>query len=269
LAFTVLPLFWQTAWFRILVGLGTAALVAGLVWFDMRRRMQRKLQVIERQRAVDRERVRIAKDIHDDLGSSLTRITLLSESARNDLNDRSQVVAELNQIFDSAHDLTRAMDEIVWAVNPRHDTIDSLTSYLHKFAQDYLESAGIRCRLDLPLELPSSPLTADSRHHLFLAFKEALHNAVKHAHASEVRISLKVEGDSIVLAVEDDGVGIATPSTSDGPNAVRNRFAHGNGLENMQKRLTGIGGRCVVHSQTGCGTTVRLIAPIHTPLAQS
>ena len=110
----------------------------GLVWFETRRRMRRKLERLERQRAVEHERARIAHDIHDDLGAHLTRISMLSESARGELDNPERAIAGLNQIYDTARDLTRAMDEIVWAVNPRHDTLEGLASYLEKFAQDLL-----------------------------------------------------------------------------------------------------------------------------------
>jgi signal transduction histidine kinase/ligand-binding sensor domain-containing protein len=269
LAFVVLPYFWQTLWFRILAAAATVPIVGGLVWFDMRRRMKRKLQLIERQRAIERERVRIANDIHDDLGSNLTRITLLSETARSELNDPEQVAVELERIFDTAHDLTRALDEIVWAVNPKHDTVESLVSYLQKFAQDYLETAGIRCRLDLPLKLPAWHLSADVRHHLFLAFKEALHNAVKHADASEVHISLALEHETVVLAVEDDGIGFATPPASEGNGIGSNRFANGNGLESMRRRLAEIGGQCEVWSENGKGTKVRFRASTQVTSSES
>src|SRR5207244_8731794 len=136
-------------------------------------------------------RPRIAKDIHDELGASLTRITMLSQAARDGL-EHSPAAAEVDRIYDTARDLTRAMDEIVWAVNPQHDTLDSLATYLGKFAQDFLAAAHIRCRLDVPMQLPTWPLTAEIRYNLFLAFKEAVNNAVKHAHTSEVWISLPI-----------------------------------------------------------------------------
>jgi signal transduction histidine kinase/ligand-binding sensor domain-containing protein len=260
--FSVLPYFWQTPWFRLLVGAAMVPLVGGFVWLVMRRRMRRKLQVIERQRAIERERARIANDIHDDLGSSLTRISLLSESARGELDNPVQVAIDLERIFDTARDLTRAMDEIVWAVSPKHDTLDSLANYLHKFAQDYLESAGIPCRLDFPLDLPSWPVTSDVRHHLFLAFKEALHNAIKHARASEVHILLALEGASVALVVVDNGVGIPAELGSPGERKAGEHLTRGNGLENMRKRLEEIGGRCEVTSEPGKGTKVRLTVRI-------
>jgi len=264
LAFTVLPQFWQTLWFRGLAGLTLMAAVAAGVRFDTRRRMRRKLERLERQQALERERARIAKDIHDDLGASLTRITLLSQSARSELDDLPQAAADLDRIYSTARDLTRAMDEIVWAVNPQHDTLDSLASYLGRTAQDFLGTAGIRCRLDMPVHLPAWPLTAEVRHNLFLAFKEALHNVIKHAAASEVRISLSLQPAAFALAVEDNGRGFA-PETPGGEVASDPaRLASGNGLANMRRRLAEIGGRCEIQSARGKGTKVTFIVAVKT-----
>jgi signal transduction histidine kinase len=266
LAFTVLPHFWQTWWFRSLAGLNAAALVAGSVLFATRRRMHLKLERIERQRAVERERARIAKDIHDDLGASLTRITLLSQSARGELDHAPEAAADVDRIYRTARELTRAMDEIVWAVNPQHDTLDSLATYLGRFAQDFLNAVHLRCRLDLPMQLPAWPLTAEVRHNLFLAFKEALNNAVQHADASEVRISLDIEPAGFALRVEDQGRGFATDNQGAGDSSRRaGRPASGNGLANMHQRLTEIGGRCDIQSAPGGGTKVTFFVPIKVP----
>ena len=126
--FKVLPYFWQTTWFHVLGGMVTVLAASGMVWFDTRRRMRRKLDRAERQRDIERERTRIARDIHDDLGAQLTRITMMSESARANLDNPGQTAAGLNRIYDTARELTRSMDEIVWAVNPRHDTVEGLAS---------------------------------------------------------------------------------------------------------------------------------------------
>jgi signal transduction histidine kinase/ligand-binding sensor domain-containing protein len=264
LAFTVLPHFWQTWWFRMLAGLNAAALVAGSVLFATRRRMRHKVERIERQRAVERERTRIAKDIHDDLGASLTRITLLSQSARGELDHAPEAAADVDRIYHTARELTRAMDEIVWAVNPQHDTLDSLATYLGRFAQDFLNAVHIRCRLDLPMQLPAWPLTAEVRHNLFLAFKEALNNAVRHADASEVRVSLTIEPGGFALRVEDQGRGFATAKPA-APSRDPGRLAAGNGLANMHQRLTEIGGRCDIHSASGEGTKVTFFVPVKVP----
>jgi len=260
LAFTVLPYFWQTWWFRALSGLGAAALVAGSVLFATRRRMHDKLERVERQRAVERERARIAKDIHDDLGASLTRITLLSQSARSELDQAPEAAADVDRIYRTARELTRAMDEIVWAVNPQHDTLDSLATYLGRFAQDFLNAVHLRCRLDVPMQLPPWPLSAEVRHNLFLAFKEALNNAVRHADASEVRVSLTIEPSGFALRVEDQGRGFANEEAM--APFDPGRPAAGNGLANMHQRLAEIDGRYDIQSTPGKGTTVTFFVPI-------
>lgn len=263
ITFIVLPFFWQTIWFRAAVIVALIAFGGGLVWFDTRRRMRRKLERLEWQRAVEHERARIAHDIHDDLGAHLTRISMLSETARSELDHPERAAAGLNQIYKTTHELTRAMDEIVWAVNPRHDTMEGLTSYLEKFAQDWLAEAGIRCRLDMPLEFPSWRLTADVRHNLFLAFKEALHNVVKHSGASETSIRLTTGASSFDLIVEDNGRGF-TPGTirQKMPDGSA-RLSPGNGLENMSRRLAQIHGECRVQSAPGEGTKIIFTVPLN------
>jgi signal transduction histidine kinase/ligand-binding sensor domain-containing protein len=260
LPFELLPHFWQTWWFHFFSGLFGVCIAGGLVWLDARRRMRRRLEKLERERAVERERTRIAKDIHDDLGASLTRITMLSQSARGEAQLPEPVTNNLDRIFATARELTRAMDEIVWAVNPRHDRLDSLANYLSRFAQEYLSVAEIRCRLDVPLQLPSLPVSAEIRHNLFLAFKEVLHNVVKHASANETRMELKLDPSGLILSVVDNGRGFDVgrehfPSRTD-------RIAPGNGLLNMKRRLTEIGGACEICSQPGQGTTVTFTVPL-------
>jgi signal transduction histidine kinase len=255
LAFRVLPYFWQTTWFRLLAGVATLLATSGFVWADARRRMRRRLEKLERERAMERERARIAQDIHDDLGASLTRIAMLSESVRGDTRVPEPVAKNLDRIFGTARELTRAMDEIVWAVNPRHDTLDSLANYLSRFAHDYLSAAEIRCRLDVPLQLPALPVMAEMRHNLFLAFKEALHNVVQHSGAAEVRVELKLEIAQLTLRVADDGRGFNTATPAEGHAAI-GRIARGNGLTNMRRRLADIGGACEIGSKPGMGTAV-------------
>ncbi|MGD0816751.1 MAG: triple tyrosine motif-containing protein [Verrucomicrobiota bacterium] len=245
-AFVLMPFFWQTWWFRsFLIALALGMVGAG-VWLDTRRRMRRKMEALERQEAVEHERARIAHDIHDELGSHLTRITMLSEPARHEPEVPDPGATNVRQIHDIARELTSTMDEIVWAVNPHHDTPEGLASYLEQFALQFLGVAGIRCRLDLPLQLPLWPLTAETRHSVFLAFKEALHNVVKHSGATEVRIALTVDARVLTLSVEDNGCGFD-------PAAVD---PTGNGLVNMRRRLEHIGGRCEIVSAPSQGVKI-------------
>jgi signal transduction histidine kinase/ligand-binding sensor domain-containing protein len=261
-AFTLLPHWWQTWWFRAACIAGLSAALAGLVWYDTRRRMRRKLERLERQRAIEHERARIAKDIHDDLGASLTRITMLSQVGRGEFANADEATANLDHICHTARELTSAMDEIVWAVNPLHDTLDSLATYLGKFGQDFLRAARIRCFLLLPVELPAWPLSSEQRHNLFLAYKEALHNVVKHSRASEVRVSLTLQEDGFVLSVQDNGCGLGSglARTESDLNSVR--VASGNGLANMRLRLEEIRGQCEISSEAGGGTCVEFRVPL-------
>jgi signal transduction histidine kinase len=148
------------------------------------------------------------------------------------------------------------MDEIVWAVSPRHDTLDSLADYLGKFANDFLRSGGIRCRLELPVQLPPLPVTAEVRHNVFLAFKEALNNVVKHAGATEVRIFLNSTPDGFVINIEDNGDGFTLADHGVSPRLDPNRLGGGNGLSNLRARLNRIHGRCEISSLPGSGTKV-------------
>jgi signal transduction histidine kinase/ligand-binding sensor domain-containing protein len=270
LAFTVLPFFWQTWWFQASALVACGGLGgAGLLWVA-RRRVRRRVEQLERQRALERERARIARDIHDDLGASLTRITMLSQSVRGELDGQPQAAADADQIYSTARELTRAMDEIVWAVNPKHDTLDSLVTYLGRFAQHFLSAAGIRCRLDVPVHLPDWTLTAETRHNVFLAFKEALHNVIKHAAATEVRVSLELQSRGFTLLIADNGRGFAPELLGGRTGAPEGlRLAAGNGLVNMRKRLEEIGGRCEVDTAVGEGTRVKLsvIKTHDTPLS--
>jgi signal transduction histidine kinase len=272
-AFTVLPYFSETWWFRAAVGLGAAALVAGTVRYITTRRLRRRLERLEWQRAIEGDRGRIARDIHDDLGAGLTQITLLSELARRE--SPHEMEAHLVQISDTARELTQAVDEIVWAVNPRQDTLDGLVNYICQFAQEYLTVAGILCRLDVPGHLPPLPLSADVRHNLFLAVKEALNNIVKHAQAREVRLRLIQENGRLTFVIEDDGrgfdaaatlvAGAAAPvpatETERGVGAPASGGSRGsgrNGLANLASRLAAVGGQCSISSEPGRGTRVEL-----------
>jgi signal transduction histidine kinase len=212
---------------------------------------------LERQRAIERERERIARDLHDDLGASLTQIALLSELAKTDLAQPELAQTHLNQIFATASGLTRQLNEIVWAVNPANDTLEQFTSHVCKFAQHYLSLAGIRCRLDFPEFVPHYAMPAPDRHNLFLATKEALHNIVKHAQAGQVWLRLRLDADVLTLLIEDDGKGCGAETATESPIGLV-----GDGLFNMQKRMEQLGGRFAQQSRPGSGTTVRLILPI-------
>jgi signal transduction histidine kinase len=226
------------------------------------RRLRRRLDLARRQGAIDRERARIAQDIHDELGTSLTRIVMLSQP---DDEEGGPPHNELSRIHETARDLTRSMDEVVWAVNPRQDTLEGLISYVSLFAQEFLSAANLGCRLDLPARVPASPLSAEVRHNVFLAVKEAINNAVRHAKATEIRISLHTREDGFALEIVDDGFGFDILEAEErrvGDSTPRG----GNGLWNMRNRLAAVAGQCEIES-TQQGTTVRFLVPAPVPIA--
>ena len=250
LTVVLLPHFWQTIWFRALAGLVVGGGLAGSVRYISVRHLKRKLVSLEREQAVERERARIAKDIHDDLGSSLTQITLLSDQAQDGPAQESQT--NVRKISATAREMAQSLDEIVWAVNPQHDTLEGLVEYLSQTTDDFLEDTSIRSRLKLPANLPQCTVPADVRHQLFLAFKEALNNAVKHAAASEIQVELTAELGRLQILIADNGVGFDLASPRSG----------GNGLTNMRKRLEAIGGKFELSSQLRHGTRITMAIPL-------
>lgn len=243
--------FWQTWWFNGGVVLGLLVAVGGAGRFFEKQKVRRQLQQLEQERTVERERARIAQDLHDDLGSSLTRISLLSDLVKSDRNDPAQVETHAIKLAQSAAQTVRALEEIVWAVRPGSDSLQSLVEYIAHFANELFENDPVRCRLDLPHDLPARPLPPDVRHNIFLIVKEALTNALKHAGAKEVRVSAKASGPTLEIVVSDDGRGFAA-------NGAKSP-AKGNGLGNMRRRAASIGATLTVKTASGQGTTVRLV----------
>ncbi|HLP01544.1 MAG TPA: two-component regulator propeller domain-containing protein [Opitutaceae bacterium] len=257
LTLVVAPHLWQTLWFRLLFGALAAGAIGTLIWFQARRRLLRRVEMLERERAIDAERTRIANDMHDDIGAGLTRINLLSGTASTQLGDLAHVEQVLRQIHETARSITRAVDEIVWAVNPRHDTLESVVNYLERIAQDMLGAAKMQCRLDLPVDFPNWRPSSDVRHQLCLAYKEALSNAVRHSGGRRVTISFSLTASGCVLIVADDGRG---PVPAAAPAATP-RVTSGNGIPGMQRRLARIGGTCEIRAGRTGGTDVVFFVP--------
>jgi signal transduction histidine kinase len=254
LELTVLPQFWQTIWFLVIFIAVILGLIISAVRYASTQKLQRELQTFKQQEALEKERFRIARDLHDQLGANLTQVALLSEMAGEDKNSPADVEAHAKQISQTARETTRSLDEIVWAVNPSNDTLEGLVNYACKYAQDYFALAEIRYRVDVPTQLPAINIPPEVRHNVFLAFKEAVNNVVKHAKASEVWVRLDLQPDHFILKIEDDGSGLGGLD----PDAARLR----NGLRNMSKRMEDIRGEFSIAPGDDAGTVVRLKIPI-------
>lgn len=246
-AFQVIPAYWQTAWFKALTLLTFASLVAWGVRYRYVQKMRRKMRQLEQAHAIEQERMRIARDIHDDLGARLTQMAFLSEMAAGEIGPASQAGERLGKIAEGSRQAIRSLDEIVWAVNPRKDTLPDFLDYLSHYANEFFRSTDIRCRQDLPMIIPEISLSAEVRHHLFLACKEALNNIRKHARATEVWLRMSLNQSVLEITIEDNGSGFQSAATS----------PPGNGLLNLETRLAAVGGCYQVVSQPGRGTLVR------------
>ena len=248
LAFAVEPFVWQTLWFKLAALLGLLGSVAAAVRYVSYRRFRARLIKLEQEAVLQKERGRIAKDLHDELGASMTQISLLGKLTQHDLAEPAKAGAHVEKIAALARQGVKAVDEIVWAVNPRNDTLSQLLDYAGQYAVDFLQPAGIRCRIDFPEKAHARALPADLRHGLFMIIKEALNNAVKHSGATEISIAAKVEGDFLSLSVTDNGRGFSAVQDND----------LADGLRNMKQRAADLGRHCTIESQPGTGTNVRV-----------
>jgi ligand-binding sensor domain-containing protein/signal transduction histidine kinase len=250
--FTVLPAFWQTWWFLAFTGVLVLGGGGWLVRYDSVRRLRRKLHRLQEKHALEKERTRIAQDIHDELGASLTSIALLTELGHKHRDQPEEVCADLGKISVTARDAVRAMDAIVWAVNPRNDSLDHFANYVSQFAEDFFRLTPIRCRLDVPADLPERPLPTEARHQLFLAVKESLNNVVRHSGASEVWLRMHCDHGELRIAIEDNGRGLPMSKPGAGQD----------GLANIRTRVERLGGRLEIESGPGRGTLLRLSLPL-------
>ena len=246
------PFFWQTNWFLASVA---AAIAGGGVWMVRLatvRRLSQRLEVLRREQAMDRERARIAQDIHDELGASLTTIGLLADMGTRHKLDPNVVSQDLNQISQTARESVAAMDAIVWALNPRNDSLDHFANYVAQFTREFFRPTQLRTRLDLPADLPEHRLAAETRHQLFLLVKESFNNIVRHAQASEVRLQLACSNGDLQLTIADNGKGLANEATA------KNR----NGLANLHERIERLGGSLRIESKAGEGVRLNFVLPL-------
>ena len=242
------PHFYQTWWFYILATAGAAGLVWGINRWSHRLLML-KAESLEQKQAMEKERRRIAKNLHDDLGANLTALGLFAETIGQKTNSPG-LLQDMAQLSERVFNLAEALDAVVWTVNPANDSLDRLALYICGLFQDLFQLTAIRSRLDVSAEIPPRVLTPDERSNLFLTAKEAMNNVIKHSRATEVWLRIKMDGGTFSLAIEDNGRGF------DPDEATRSGR---NGLINMCSRIEELKGAFRIESAPGRGTAVLIM----------
>jgi signal transduction histidine kinase len=256
------PSWWTLPRLLIIVGILLVVLMFTAVWITQLRRLveQRTTQLqheirererVERQHALEAERSRIARDLHDDLGSSLTEIGVLASTGQRPHAGENNYPNLFRAIAGKARGLIAALDVIVWAVDPEDNSLQSLADYLSGFTGEYLSHSGIPCRFKVPVTFPPITLDGQVRHGLLMAVKETLNNIVRHANATEVEFRMAIANDVLEIVLADDGKGFENTAGRDG-----------HGLKNLASRLKKLGGSCLVESRAGSGTTVTIRLPL-------
>ncbi|MFT3826111.1 MAG: two-component regulator propeller domain-containing protein [Chitinophagaceae bacterium] len=235
------PPFWRTWWFLSLLGIAIGA----LIYFIHRMRVNRLL-------GMEKVRSRIARDLHDDMGSTLSTINILSVMAKMKVNnDTSKTSEYLQKISDNSNRMMEAMDDIVWSINPMNDSMQRIAARMREFATGVLEAKNIDFTFKVDEQVKDLKLDMEARRDIFLIFKEAVNNLAKYAQCKRAAIEISIQKNTMLMKIEDDGTGFDI-NTADS----------GNGLNNMKKRAQSLRASLHIHSQTGKGTTVLLKVPL-------
>jgi signal transduction histidine kinase len=252
-SFNITSPWWQSRWALAVIVLSGIAILVGMLRLYYHRKFRKQLKeqkiVLEKQQAIEKERTRIATDMHDDLGAGLSRIKFLSETIGIKKQRQQPIEDDISSIREYSHEMIDKMGEIVWALNEKNDSLSDLLAYTRSYAVEYLTQNGIRCTVETPDEFPPVFVTGEFRRNVYLTVKEALHNIVKHAGCKHVFICFTVK-KQLNITIKDDGPGFD----------LKNRRPYSNGLINMQKRMNDLGGNFEINSSNG--TSVYLSAPL-------
>jgi signal transduction histidine kinase len=242
-----LPHFYQTWWFGALALAGLVSAGFGVNRWS-HRRLASEVERLEEKQAMERERRRIARNLHDSLGATLTEIGLFTETARAK-TESAETAEDMAFLAGRVRELATSLDAVVWAINPANDTVDRLAVYLCEVFQDLLRVSTIRGRLEIGEEFPRRPISPEARSNVFLTAKEATHNMLKHSGATEAWLRLHMQGETLHLTLSDNGRGF-DPAAPVGPEH--------NGLANMRTRIEELNGSFTIESAPGRGTTIRI-----------
>ncbi len=236
--------------YQVILALAVLVLVIIVAYFLMNRQKVRAHHLLEKEKleTEHKERLRISKDMHDDLGSGLSKIAIMSELVKSRFSNEADLSIQVNKISVTANDLVDKMGHIVWAMNPQNDSLDNLMAYMREFASDFFDDTGISLLIHFPDDATGIKLNQETRRNIFMVVKESLNNVLKHAQATAVNIKLRIDAGQVHLTITDNGKGFDTVNTR--------KF--GNGLMNMKKRLEEIGGIYMISSVQNEGTKTEM-----------
>ncbi len=238
------PPFWKTWWFILLAIAAIGILFYTVVRYISQRNLKEKVLQLEKEQAVEKERNRISRDMHDDLGSGLTKIAILTEVIKT----KQQSNEQIEKISETARTLVDNLDEMVWALNPKNDSLDKLAAYIAAYAHQFLDGTGIDCIVELPEEILPLPVSEEKRRNIFMVVKEFLNNTVKHSGAANLHITLQQQNNTFTFMLKDDGKGFDVSAAN----------PLGNGVKNMQQRIADAGGEAeLVSNKNGTVLYIR------------
>ena len=260
--FIINPPFWKEWWFIAVLFLIFIGIIYETIRFITNLKLKKQMALLERQKLIEKERGRISKDMHDTVGSSLTRIAILSDRVGKQVKHQ-QIINENYEntmhwtelIGTTAREVIDTMNEIIWSLSPKQDNLESLINYSRHFINSMFESTDIEYKLEVPESIPNIVLTPDFRRNIFLIIKEIINNIVKHSKASNVSLSISIGGNNLSFEAKDDGIGINSKVNEDNGKV-------GFGLKNMKERSESIGAELDIESLPNKGTKIRISIPL-------
>ncbi len=251
---SVIPYFWETSIFKVSMSVLVFGLALFIFWIFHRSSYLRQLEKLERARLVEKERVRIASDLHDQLGAQTTQLIVLSSRLKSsqgaDSDSQMETPAHLIQVI--AQDMAQNLDEVIWTADPQKDNPDSVIAFMISYAEEYLRHHEIQLRIDAPFEMDAVEMASGSRHQLFQTFKEALTNIIKHSGATEVWLRFRLEKGHFQVEVQDNGRGVDQSAD----------ISRRNGIRNMNKRMENVAGEFHLIAQPGKGVLAKISVPV-------
>lgn len=245
LSIVIVPAFYQTWWFKSLAVIAIVLLLVWFVSFISTQRLKRKLIEAEKQKEIDAVRNRISRDMHDEIGAMLTRISVMSDTTL--LEDDATAKANMGKVRNLAHQSAKGLSEIIWSVNPRHDHLENMLAYFRQYIQDFLDDTQFAYKINFPKKPSAMNVNPELRRNLFLVLKESLNNAVKYSKAKLISVEFVLEGNNFSMKISDDGIGFDAGSVKTG-----------NGLHNIKARMEAVNCSCKIISAVGQGANVEI-----------